>query len=237
MIFFTHLKSYLLSSVTSSLNITVNYFSTKYLKNSAGCVSLPEKMKVRVCPMDDLPCYVNGFTNLIDSDGDCEDFGEAGSASASQEESMESAAAHTSPADELLQSCQAYGGQELLELPFGAQVGLQSCPVNSSVRVLSSAMPSVSCLEDTLNDRNLFSFDEKSGVDLDQSADNQLSTLIKGQGSTSSNSAASQEIEIIELVTPPPDPRSKEWHGKRRRVPTVCQEIIDLTNSPVFIQL
>ncbi|OMO82970.1 GIY-YIG nuclease superfamily [Corchorus capsularis] len=40
-----------------SLDITVNYFSTKYMKHSASCPSLPEHMKVRVCPMDELPCY------------------------------------------------------------------------------------------------------------------------------------------------------------------------------------
>ncbi|XVF05839.1 hypothetical protein REPUB_Repub05bG0207800 [Reevesia pubescens] len=40
-----------------SLNITVNYFSTKYTNHSACCPSLPEQMKVQVCSMDELPCY------------------------------------------------------------------------------------------------------------------------------------------------------------------------------------
>lgn len=40
-----------------SLNLTVNLFSTKYMKHSAGCPSLPEQMKVQVCSMDELPCY------------------------------------------------------------------------------------------------------------------------------------------------------------------------------------
>ncbi|XP_007017048.2 PREDICTED: uncharacterized protein LOC18591071 [Theobroma cacao] len=40
-----------------SLNITVNYFSTKYRKDSACCPSLPEQMKVQVCSMNELPCY------------------------------------------------------------------------------------------------------------------------------------------------------------------------------------
>ncbi|XP_022729929.1 uncharacterized protein LOC111284996 isoform X2 [Durio zibethinus] len=40
-----------------SLNITVNYFSTKYREHSACCPSLPEQMKFRICSMDELPCY------------------------------------------------------------------------------------------------------------------------------------------------------------------------------------
>nr|GMC59489.1 GIY-YIG nuclease superfamily [Ipomoea batatas] len=39
------------------LNLTVNFFSTKYTKHAAGCPILPDHIKVRVCPMDDLPCY------------------------------------------------------------------------------------------------------------------------------------------------------------------------------------
>ncbi|XP_016728423.1 uncharacterized protein [Gossypium hirsutum] len=48
-----------------SLNITVNYFSTKYTNHSASCPRLPEKMKVKVSPMDELPCYTepNEFEN------------------------------------------------------------------------------------------------------------------------------------------------------------------------------
>ncbi|KAK5784940.1 hypothetical protein PVK06_039481 [Gossypium arboreum] len=39
------------------LNIMVNYFSAKYTNHSASCRSLPEQMKVKVCTMDELPCY------------------------------------------------------------------------------------------------------------------------------------------------------------------------------------
>ncbi|VFQ76621.1 unnamed protein product [Cuscuta campestris] len=39
------------------LNLTINFFSTKYMKHAAGCPNLPEQMKVRVSSMDDLPCY------------------------------------------------------------------------------------------------------------------------------------------------------------------------------------
>ncbi|KAH0633235.1 hypothetical protein KY284_036021 [Solanum tuberosum] len=40
-----------------SLNLTVNFFSTKYKMHSAGCPSLPEHMRVHICALDELPCY------------------------------------------------------------------------------------------------------------------------------------------------------------------------------------
>ncbi|KAJ4828916.1 hypothetical protein Tsubulata_008089 [Turnera subulata] len=59
----------------SSLGITVNYFSTKYTNHSGGCPSLPQNMKVKVCPMDELPCYTEtseSFSEGEDADEDWE---------------------------------------------------------------------------------------------------------------------------------------------------------------------
>ncbi|XP_068669416.1 uncharacterized protein [Aristolochia californica] len=54
-----------------NLNLTVNFFSTKYMKFSAGCPSLPEQMKVKYCPMDELPCYVKGCDMEDEEDEEC----------------------------------------------------------------------------------------------------------------------------------------------------------------------
>ncbi|KAK9153427.1 hypothetical protein Sjap_000907 [Stephania japonica] len=54
-----------------SMKLTVNFFSTKYTKHSVGCSSLPKQMRVKVCPMDELPCYVGGV--LLDEDNADED--------------------------------------------------------------------------------------------------------------------------------------------------------------------
>lgn len=40
-----------------NLNLTVNFFSTKNTKFTAGCPALPSHMKTVVSPMEDLPCY------------------------------------------------------------------------------------------------------------------------------------------------------------------------------------
>ncbi|KAJ4821695.1 hypothetical protein LUZ62_034261 [Rhynchospora pubera] len=40
-----------------NLNLTVNFFSTKYAKFTADCPKLPSQMKFNICEMDELPCY------------------------------------------------------------------------------------------------------------------------------------------------------------------------------------
>ncbi|VFQ70995.1 unnamed protein product [Cuscuta campestris] len=63
------------------LNLTINFFSTKYMKHAAGCPNLPEQMKVRVCSMDYLPCYSGidwdsfGHDDDVDDDDDAHDDG------------------------------------------------------------------------------------------------------------------------------------------------------------------
>ncbi|CAI9107123.1 OLC1v1006411C1 [Oldenlandia corymbosa var. corymbosa] len=58
------------------LNLTVNYFSTKYMAHAASCPRLPGQMRVRVCSMDELPCYT-GISFCDDENDDiyCEDGG------------------------------------------------------------------------------------------------------------------------------------------------------------------
>ncbi|XP_017604902.1 uncharacterized protein LOC108451760 [Gossypium arboreum] len=57
-----------------SLNITVNYFSTKYTNHSASFPSLPEQMKVKVSPMDELHCYTE--PNEFEYKDDCDNLDE-----------------------------------------------------------------------------------------------------------------------------------------------------------------
>ncbi|KAJ3704512.1 hypothetical protein LUZ61_008217 [Rhynchospora tenuis] len=40
-----------------NLNLTVNFFSTKYSKFTADCPKLPSQMKFDICEMDEVPCY------------------------------------------------------------------------------------------------------------------------------------------------------------------------------------
>ncbi|KAK8964156.1 hypothetical protein KSP40_PGU002708 [Platanthera guangdongensis] len=47
-------------SCWENLKITVNFFSTKYTKYIAGCPRLPNQMRLDICGMEDLHCYVEG---------------------------------------------------------------------------------------------------------------------------------------------------------------------------------
>lgn len=64
-----------------SLNLTVNFFSTKYMMYTSGCPTLPQQMDVQVCSMDELPCYMgsqileNEEDFDEDEDEDCNDDG------------------------------------------------------------------------------------------------------------------------------------------------------------------
>uniref|UniRef100_A0A6N2LJ98 Structure-specific endonuclease subunit SLX1 homolog n=1 Tax=Salix viminalis TaxID=40686 RepID=A0A6N2LJ98_SALVM len=69
-----------------SLNIKVNYFSTKYKVHSAGCPTLPKNMKVQICPMNELPCYSDLVDNLFEERDDLD--GEEENERASDESGM-----------------------------------------------------------------------------------------------------------------------------------------------------
>ncbi|XP_026413715.1 uncharacterized protein LOC113309502 isoform X2 [Papaver somniferum] len=56
-----------------SLKLTVNFFSTAYTKHAAGSPSLPKQMKVQVCSMDELPCYI-GDSQVSDEIDDEEEW-------------------------------------------------------------------------------------------------------------------------------------------------------------------
>nr|XP_043609799.1 structure-specific endonuclease subunit SLX1 homolog [Erigeron canadensis] len=50
----------------NKLNLTVNFFSTKYTTHYAGCPTLPSHMRVHVRSMDELPCYTEGYKDIED---------------------------------------------------------------------------------------------------------------------------------------------------------------------------
>ncbi|KAG9132841.1 hypothetical protein Leryth_014785 [Lithospermum erythrorhizon] len=56
-----------------NLNLTVNFFSTKYKKHTAGCPALPRHMKVQVCSMDELSYYSGDNLDMYENDSEIED--------------------------------------------------------------------------------------------------------------------------------------------------------------------
>ncbi|KAK9279844.1 hypothetical protein L1049_013526 [Liquidambar formosana] len=219
----------------TSLNLTVNFFSTKYTKHSAGCPSLPEHMKVQVCPMDELPCYMEGDNCLYENEDDRDDdeeCDETGSTDSSIKEGL------TDNSTEYQNSIEGSGDmRESWDSPIVNKDHRQPCCLtNSPVRTLPSLAKSFST-KGAVEDRDTFGLIEDSNVELGQPTRKQLPTTVAGDKDQPPVSlAVSQDVEIIDVLTPSPDCRIS-LRRKKKRVSGVRSEIIDLTKSPVFVQL
>ncbi|KAI5408428.1 hypothetical protein KIW84_054309 [Lathyrus oleraceus] len=53
-----------------SMDMTVNFFSTKYMKHCAGCPDLPQHMTVEIGSMDELPCYTERVDGMLENEDD-----------------------------------------------------------------------------------------------------------------------------------------------------------------------
>lgn len=207
-----------------SLDITVNYFSTKYTKHSAGCPSLPDHMKVKICSMDELPCYSEGGDSLSENDdvgmNDNEECDEAGSSSKISEKTSPDSVSnnavdrHQNGIDKMSNNEQGRidGGEDCRE-----ESDLTTLPARSSS---SSSANVIEVAEDT---------ELVGGGRQQTAADNH-------QIPSRDNNIIACDIEVIDVSTPSHLCRTTSC-SKRRRVSTICPEIIDLTNSPSFIQL
>jgi structure-specific endonuclease subunit SLX1 len=226
------------------LNVTVNYFSTKYTKHSAGCPSLPEHMKVQVCPMDELPCYTEIDESLSENEDDWDNKEELDVDSIASGVAQETVPDSDSDSDSIDQNLVDYEdninkttdglykwSRELGEdctQPFGF--------IKSQVRTSSSIVSGSFGIEEVAeDDRDMI---KDSSVELHRPARNLLTTVVAGDKfqPPRSSSFVPCQVEIIDVSTPSPDCRTS-LYGKKRRVSVVSPEIIDLTKSPTFIQL
>ncbi|XP_040993810.1 uncharacterized protein LOC121240430 [Juglans microcarpa x Juglans regia] len=212
-----------------SLNITVNYFSTKYTNHYAGCPGLPEHLKVQVRPMDELPCY----SELIDvsfsenedewnNKEDCEG-GTSSTASGFVKETIPDSMVRNSSDNEINII------DKTAEFLYGRGNELEEdCAQPSSFIKSASIATSSYSLEEVAEGRDIAA----ASVEL------QLPVVTAGYSAQppSSSYAAPQYVEIIDISTPSPDCRTSLC-GKKRRISTICPQIIDLTKSPAFVQL
>ncbi|KAK2652967.1 hypothetical protein Ddye_012823 [Dipteronia dyeriana] len=211
-----------------SLNITVNYFSTKYSSHSAGCPSLPEHMKVQVCAMDELCCYSRSEDE--DSLG-YEGHDEVGEKIGSLEETCTDASIDISADyphildDTPLEQFE----NELPRVSSSLEVDCQqafdfidSLAGTSSV-VTSPSMgwqrsERMTCVVIADEDRQPWPREK-------QSTNGEVGN--KDQQRIHSCTVF-QDIEHIDLLTPSPNCRDMSW-SKKRKVSSVSPVIIDLT--------
>ncbi|PHT57097.1 hypothetical protein CQW23_05583 [Capsicum baccatum] len=190
-----------------SLNLIVNFFSTKYKMNSAGCLSLPEHMTVQVRALDELPCYtgidrdeIDGTKENIDEHVDW------------REEHIERADENSTPDR---------------EDPEHSYIIIDS-PAKASSSIQSGSFH-------TADIKDIHELDDEFDGKLVQQANRLCSTKTHAYHDPlpTKNAGLSSEVEVIDLFTPPCYKVSAD--SKKRRVSTTCPEIIDLTESPIYV--
>lgn len=176
-----------------NLNLTVNFFSTKYTKYIAGCPRLPRKMRLDICGMEDLHCYVQGQAfSSREADGD-EDDGEV---------NIDQELGCSEPSEEhyVIASRNSRILMELNEF---------------ETTVASASLTRSSPCEDG----GMGKADMPANQSTPRSSDNEL--------------ALSPKVDVINLCTPCSD----IMRSKTKRALFDSDIVVDLTDSPVVIQL
>lgn len=224
----------------------MNLFSTKYQKYTSACPALPEQMRTQICSMDDLPCYNENacVNNEWDDDNEFE------------EESRAAREVHKSPPSYIEENVHQEIGNRYdagVECLAGPRVGW---PTNSpeSPPDKEEDQGRAFCMNNSPAAKTLFTCTSSSYVveedpsssrlieltkEFDEPLDNRRSAtaLVADEDQAlmkSPDIIRSREIEIIDLFTPSPC-YAVVNSGRKKRRPTLCPEIIDLTNSPLYV--
>ncbi|KAL7113839.1 hypothetical protein ACP275_04G083800 [Erythranthe tilingii] len=214
-----------------SLNLTVNLFSTKYQTHTSGCPALPEQMRTKISPMDDLPCYNIANDCPIENDDDDDDGCEGISHESTEEESSRKS-----------DDFHYYSNEEYIHRETessgccSAKTRAEDWPKNSPP--ITEEEEEEEDEEDkgqffivSNNDSPARSLDKMSGknrrlVELITEVDEPLEK--KSTAATRLVATDKDEVEIIDIITPLPC-------KKKRRPTTFFPDVIDLTNSPMYV--
>ncbi|KAK9057511.1 hypothetical protein SSX86_022347 [Deinandra increscens subsp. villosa] len=202
----------------NNLNLSVNFFSTKYTKHYAGCPTLPSHMRVHIRSMDELPCYNEGFKEDED-----DMFGfKNGSSDDDDDEEPE----------KLLEDVTIPVSYSTISQNEKKQIVFQILKIMNHPAVLvviydeSYERPKWSFMDsDYFNVVSPTTVNEN--VEMDCVGDKDVpEKMIYG---------CSDEVEVVDLFTPSPKCRIGSRKKKRGVSVTVCPEIIDLTESPICV--
>ncbi|KAF8095307.1 hypothetical protein N665_0337s0015 [Sinapis alba] len=202
----------------NSLNLTVNYFSSKYAHHGGLSPSLPPHMKVQVCVMDDLPCFTKG-----DNISQPED----------EEESLDSNEEYDDDSSNQIQprnpTTSSFGErakypETVLDDRLANFTGFGLLDESDEDEVSGSTVGSLEA--DRLATFNGFGFEELVEDEIAHS------TMGKDCWRRSNLITSTTQVEVIDLMTPSPSCRV----GSSMKRPRVS-EFIDLTRSPCFIEL
>ncbi|XP_038894793.1 structure-specific endonuclease subunit SLX1 [Benincasa hispida] len=250
-----------------SLNITVNYFSTKYMKNAAGCPSLPKHMKVQVSPINELPCYSEGDQCVLENEDDweynreCEEicsfrvYGSMKEVSNEVPQKLMDHQASTDGRPRELHGCdKEFENNEQVPpsscnpsyIDAGMSYDLHGCDEELEEDEREPASCAPSCIVTDISRTEIIIDDgdedqiEGTGMNLEQ----QLCRKNLSSGIASEISKVSRcniELPPVEYevidVSTPSPDCRTNSHRVKRKVTSGRSEIIDLTKSPTFIQL
>lgn len=234
------------------MNITVNFFSTKYMKHCAGCPSLPAHMKTKFGSLDELPCYNEGIDGLSENEDDTIDevqFDDNNiSTSGSVPDVSDDLVTPDSPqnpndGDKISEAFEWNKESEAREPPLGNSFASQEqSQLFSSTTPLTMKSSSTTSLQraEIIEEDDFMSVMNKSDADLSQPEPEQsgATTLVANKNRDVGRTfVVPHETEIIDLSTPSPSCRSVLDRKKRRVSSSVGTDFIDLTNSPNFIEL
>nr|CAB3502817.1 unnamed protein product [Digitaria exilis] len=224
-----------------NLNLTVNFFSSKNTKFTAGCPALPSQMKTVVCAMEDLQCSTEGPSSEDDdlSQEEPQDQQELSDSPTRDEQSELSWQRPSSDEDDhserqRLSSVEAQPMGGLTGIA-GSDVGEDSTDVFAPIKWSEILDTRTELDEPTTSPRYSWSL---SGDDCGTAMEGGLGELSPmltfGAGSDDADGGhILNGSDVIDLVTPIPVGRLR----RRGCVNSICSKIVDLTSSPVVIQL
>ncbi|XP_062188507.1 uncharacterized protein LOC133891775 isoform X2 [Phragmites australis] len=209
-----------------NLNLTVNLFSTKNTEFTAGCPSLPSQMKTVVCPMEDLQCHAEGPSSEEDDindepQGHHEEPPDFAHGDEHSDHPLQQPSSEMQPMDEQTRTA-GYDVEEDKDsidefAPMEWDGVLDLTELTGS---RTSPQCSLSCDGDD------------SGV-----VDNELgqaSPILKvGAGLDDGDGHLFHDRDVVDLVTPTTVGRPR----RRDCVASICPKVIDLTTSPIVIEL
>ncbi|XP_047165916.1 structure-specific endonuclease subunit SLX1 homolog 1 isoform X1 [Vigna umbellata] len=235
-----------------SMNITVNFFSTKYMKHCGGCPSLPAHMKTKTGSLDELPCYsIYGLSENEDDNVDDVEFDDDNnntSASGSVPDVSDDLDSPDSPKNQIHgeKISEAFEWIKESEVPEASSNSLSSqeqrLPISSTtpltMKSSSSSTTTTTLLQriEIIEEADFMNVVNKSDSGLIEPAQSDAALAANTNRTVVRTFVVPHEAEIVDLSTPSPSCRSV-LDRKKRRVSSSVTDFIDLTNSPNFVQL
>ncbi|KAL6595126.1 hypothetical protein ACP70R_048229 [Stipagrostis hirtigluma subsp. patula] len=211
-----------------NLNLTVNFFSSKNVKFTAGCPALPSQMKTVVCPMEDLQCSAEGPS------------------SSEEDDTNDGSQGHQEPANEPLGDKNSDNSSENPSSEAQPLLDEQIRDAGNEIEEGEDSMDELAPMEW----RGVLGSDEldesrtspQCSFNTDSDEDRVVNDKLGQASPMLMFSAGSDDIDghvfddnrdVVNLVTPTPVGRLR----RRDCVVDICPKIIDLTASPIVIEL